>query len=43
MFVRAAILGGEGHAKVQDLLLLDVAPPLLGCQTAGCIMIMGLF
>uniref|UniRef100_M8BL59 Heat shock cognate 70 kDa protein 2 n=1 Tax=Aegilops tauschii TaxID=37682 RepID=M8BL59_AEGTA len=31
--VQAAILSGEGNEKVQDLLLLDVAPFSLGMQT----------
>merc|ERR1711916_338149 len=33
--VQAAILKGEGGSKVEDLLLLDVAPLSLGIETAG--------
>ncbi|KAI9081320.1 hypothetical protein K1719_036741 [Acacia pycnantha] len=36
--VQAAILSGEGHQKVQDLLLLDVTPLSLGIVAAGGVM-----
>lgn len=36
--VQAAILGGDTSSKIQDVLLVDVAPLSLGIETAGGIM-----
>lgn len=36
--VNAAILQNEGRVAIQDLLLLDITPMLLGIETAGGVM-----
>merc|ERR1712153_116969 len=36
--VQAAVLGGETHESVKDMLLLDVAPLSQGIETAGGVM-----
>ncbi|CAG4933903.1 unnamed protein product [Colias eurytheme] len=36
--VQAAILGGEKHSKINDVLLVDITPLSMGIETAGGVM-----